>query len=644
MIQARKISTTTYPIVFFMADSADHITGKTGLTLTVTLSKSGAAFGAAAGAASEIGSGWYALAGNATDRNTLGALAIHAAATGADPADVVVQVVNYDPYGIVGEIWDEPLTGATHNVATSAGKRVRVMDSNVILSDALPDQTGAVSNSIIFDGGASTVNGAYDPAIITILSGAGVGQTRLIYQYVGASKTAYVDRDWKVQPEAADTYAIIADAGREHINEGLAQGGGASTITLNTLASAATDAYVGQIIFLRGGTGADQASHITAYNGTTKVATVNKAWATQPDATTTYVVLPQGMLDLADFVEDVWTYATRAVTDKADFTLTSDYDDAKTAAQAGDAMTLANDSVTAAALKADAITEIQNGLATPTNITAGTITTVTNLTNLPAVTTDWLTAAGVKADAVTKIQTGLALEATLTAIKGAGWSTETLAAIDVLIDAIKAKTDLIPAVPAEVGSAMTLTAAYDAAKTAASQTSVNTVDTVVDAIKVTVDANLDMKVSDVDPAVAISATEALSVATGVMEVSIYYTLNQTVTSTYAGDLSSATKVWFAIKDIGDTDANSIVFMEKTAGLTVVNKTTYATTSSGGLVISGTAGDWDIAVTVDEAATALLSSYANDYHEASLKALIGGDAVHIWDGECRITDGVIRTIA
>lgn len=74
--------------------------------------------------------------------------------------------------------------------------------------------------------------------------------------------------------------------------------------------------------------------------------------------------------------------------------------------------------------------------------------TVTTLTNLPAATTDWLTADAVKADAVSKIQANLALEATLTAIKGAGWSTETLAAIDVLIDAIKAKTDLIPATPA----------------------------------------------------------------------------------------------------------------------------------------------------------------------------------------------------
>jgi len=37
-------------------------------------------------------------------------------------------------------------------------------------------------------------------------------------------------------------------------------------------------------------------------------------------------------------------------------------------------------------------------------VNSGTITT---LTNLPAITTDWLTAAGVKADAVTKIQAGI---------------------------------------------------------------------------------------------------------------------------------------------------------------------------------------------------------------------------------------------
>lgn len=43
--------------------------------------------------------------------------------------------------------------------------------------------------------------------------------------------------------------------------------------------------------------------------------------------------------------------------------------------------------------------------------------------------------------------------------------------------AIKAKTDNLPASPAAVGSAMTLTSAYDAAKSAASQTSVNSIPT-----------------------------------------------------------------------------------------------------------------------------------------------------------------------
>lgn len=56
--------------------------------------------------------------------------------------------------------------------------------------------------------------------------------------------------------------------------------------------------------------------------------------------------------------------------------------------------------------------------------------------------------------------------------------------LDLLVDDIKAKTDNLPASPAAVGSAMTLTSAYDAAKSAASQASVNTIDGIVDDILV----------------------------------------------------------------------------------------------------------------------------------------------------------------
>jgi hypothetical protein len=64
------------------------------------------------------------------------------------------------------------------------------------------------------------------------------------------------------------------------------------------------------------------------------------------------------------------------------------------------ATSIAADAINAAAVKADAVTKIQTGLATPTNITAGTLTTVTNLTNLPAITSNWLTAAGIAATAL----------------------------------------------------------------------------------------------------------------------------------------------------------------------------------------------------------------------------------------------------
>src|SRR5512147_714818 len=83
---------TAYTRMFMMIDSSDHITGKTGLTVTVTLSKAGAAFGAAGGSITEVSSGWYKIALNTTDTNTLGDLAYHCTATGADPTDFVDQV------------------------------------------------------------------------------------------------------------------------------------------------------------------------------------------------------------------------------------------------------------------------------------------------------------------------------------------------------------------------------------------------------------------------------------------------------------------------------------------------------------------------------------------------------------------------
>jgi hypothetical protein len=68
--------------------------------------------------------------------------------------------------------------------------------------------------------------------------------------------------------------------------------------------------------------------------------------------------------------------------------------------------------------------------------------------------------------------------------------------------AIKVKTDNLPASPAAVGSEMTLTVAYDAAKTAATQASVNAIDDFLDtevaAIKTKTDQLTFTKTAELD--------------------------------------------------------------------------------------------------------------------------------------------------
>ncbi len=222
-------------------------------------------------------------------------------ATGLD----LVSDTSTGAVAIAKAIWDTLLTGATFNIATSAGRRLRAIAGDVIREDTAQGP-GTGTNQIVFDTGASAVDGTYDPAKVVLTGGTGIGQSRNILEYVGASKTATVDRDWKTLPDATSQFVIVADAGREHVNEGLAVAGGASTITLNALAQTADDEYIGQTVFIRSGTGADQTRVIIDYDGGTKVATVSTAWDVVPDTTSAYVMLPTSLMDTATVVAELF--------------------------------------------------------------------------------------------------------------------------------------------------------------------------------------------------------------------------------------------------------------------------------------------------------------------------------------------------
>lgn len=188
-------------------------------------------------------------------------------------------------------VWDRILSAATHNIANSAGRRLRQIASSFIW-DGTAQGPGANGNQIQLDTGASAVDGTYDPGLIVLVGGSGMGQSRLILQYAGSTRMVTVDRDWKVAPDVTTEFMIFADIGREHTNEGLAQNGTSDTITLNTLAPTGNTTILGQTVRIRSGTGADQDRVVISYNGSTKVATVDTDWETTPDGTSAYVLIP----------------------------------------------------------------------------------------------------------------------------------------------------------------------------------------------------------------------------------------------------------------------------------------------------------------------------------------------------------------
>ncbi len=87
-----------------------------------------------------------------------------------------------------------------------------------------------------------------------------------------------------------DTRIVNLDAGVKSIRVGTAQAGAASTITLDAGASATNSIYVGQTIALTGGTGAGQSRVVITYGGSTKVATVDHVWQTNPDSTSVFAL------------------------------------------------------------------------------------------------------------------------------------------------------------------------------------------------------------------------------------------------------------------------------------------------------------------------------------------------------------------
>lgn len=90
-------------------------------------------------------------------------------------------------------------------------------------------------------------------------------------------------------PSAVSGNVTLTTTSSKH-DTGTAQAGASTTITLKSASSSTDDYFNGMYITITGGTGSGQIRIIEDYVGSTKVATVDRAWTTTPDNTSTYSI------------------------------------------------------------------------------------------------------------------------------------------------------------------------------------------------------------------------------------------------------------------------------------------------------------------------------------------------------------------
>jgi hypothetical protein len=203
-----------------------HALGLSGETLTMFLRKSdGTLLNTGGDAMTEAGATGVFTATLAEARTGLGPLAVRACAGAETAANLL-----YDGFLVEGSavidstvtavldsaataalvdlIWDEPLTKATHNVATSSGKRLRQTTAFQQIDSTVID--ASATTTTFATGLDSAVDNFYNDSMLVFTDGALAGQVRAIYDYIGATKTIVLEEALTSAPVNGVAFAIVS--------------------------------------------------------------------------------------------------------------------------------------------------------------------------------------------------------------------------------------------------------------------------------------------------------------------------------------------------------------------------------------------------------------------------------------------------
>jgi hypothetical protein len=113
-----------------------------------------------------------------------------------------------DKATLVDLIWDEVLTGATHNIASSSGKRLRQTTAFQQIDSTVIDASATTTTFIT--GLTSSVDNFYNDSMLVFTDGALAGQVRAIYDYIGATKTIILEEALTSAPVNGVAFAIVS--------------------------------------------------------------------------------------------------------------------------------------------------------------------------------------------------------------------------------------------------------------------------------------------------------------------------------------------------------------------------------------------------------------------------------------------------
>ena len=209
-------------------------------------------------------------------------------------------------------VWDEILTGSSHNISTSAGKRLRQIEEAFVHASGVI-ATVTDGHTFTLDAGAVATADYYIGDRLQLIEGTGAGQSRLIVAYT-SEKVVTLDSNFITNPDtstlyeinAADVHVSLSDA--DQAQGFVATYTNTTTITLDTAAVATTDYYLGSLIVFTHGTGAGQVREITGYTSG-RVVTMSPALATALDTTTVWHV--QAAVSAAVIVDE-WELQSQA--------------------------------------------------------------------------------------------------------------------------------------------------------------------------------------------------------------------------------------------------------------------------------------------------------------------------------------------